>query len=109
MVNKHKSISYKADITKFLLACMFIALVFVPLGRMFGNMTFSSVRKVFTAPTFPKLLSNSLTAAALSTAITVFLAYLLAQRIERTAMRCKGLFRTLFVLPMLIPSISHGM
>lgn len=88
---------------------MFIALVFVPLGRMFGNMTFSSVRKVFTAPTFPKLLSNSLTAAALSTAITVFLAYLLAQRIERTAMRCKGLFRTLFVLPMLIPSISHGM
>lgn len=109
MVSKHKSISCKADITKFLLACVFIALVFVPLGRMFGNMTFSSVRKVFTAPTFPKLLSNSLVAAFLSTAITVFLAYLLAQRIERTDMRCKGLFRTLFVLPMLIPSISHGM
>ncbi len=109
MVSKCKAIFRKADATKFLLALVFIVLVFLPLGRMFGNMTLSSVRKVFTAPTFPKLLSNSLVSAALSTAITVFLAYLMAQRIERTDMRCKGLFRTLFVLPMLIPSISHGM
>ena len=109
MISKRKAAFGKADTTKFLLACVFILLVFVPLARMFGNIRPSSIQKVFTAPTFPKLLSNSLVAAALSTGITVFLAYLLAQRIERTDMHCKELFRILFVLPMLIPSISHGM
>lgn len=109
MISKRKAAFSKADTTKFLLACVFILLVFVPLARMFGNIRPSSIQKVFTAPTFPKLLSNSLVAAALSTGITVFLAYLLAQRIERTDMHCKELFRILFVLPMLIPSISHGM
>lgn len=107
--NKPRILANKADITKFFLACVFIVLVFVPLIRMFSNMDAASIQKVFHARNFSTAVTNSLVSAALSTAITIALAYTLALCVERTNIRLKGLFRILFVLPMLIPSISNGM
>ena len=52
---------------------------------------------------------NTVTVSLTATVITVIIAYLLALSVERTAIRAKGLFRVILVLPMLIPSISHGM
>lgn len=102
-------LSRKADVTKLLLALVFIALVFIPLIRMFSNIDSSSIQKVLNAPNFLASVTNSLVSAGLSTVITILLAYGLASAIERTNLKFKGIFGIVFVLPMLIPSISNGM
>lgn len=99
----------KADITKLLLAMVFVALVFVPLIRMFSNIGGDSIRKVFQSPNFLTSVTNSLVSAGISTVITILLAYGLATCIERTNLKFKSVFGIIFVLPMLIPSISNGM
>ena len=52
---------------------------------------------------------NSLVTTLISTAISVSLAWALAWCINRSNIRFKTIFSVLFTLPMLIPSISHGM
>lgn len=99
----------KADVTKLLLALVFISIVFVPLIRMFTYMDRQSIQKVFSSPNFLTTVSNSLNSAVLGTVITVAVAFALSICIERTNIRLKGLFSIIFVLPMLIPSISSGM
>ena len=99
----------KADLARLLLACIFIGLVFIPLINMFTYVDKKSLQAVFTAPNFTTAVKNSLLSTGIATAITLALAYTLAVCVERTAIRCKNLFRILFVLPMLIPSISNGM
>lgn len=85
------------------------ALVVVPLIGMFLNMDAESIQKVFSQESLGQVLLNSVTAAALTTAVSLVLAYGLAWCMERTCIRCKKLLRVLIVLPMLIPSVSIGM
>lgn len=99
----------KAEYTKMLMSCIFIAMVFVPLIRMFSYMNADSIRRVVTSPVFGDAVLHSLVSALLATVITVVIAFLLALCIARTNIRMKGLFEIIFVLPMLLPSISHGM
>ncbi len=101
--------SKKADIMRLLLACVFIGLVFIPLVKMFAYVNADSIRKVINTPTFLNAITNSLVSTAISTAITLVLAYALAICVERTNIKFKSIFGILFVLPMLIPSISNGM
>ena len=83
--------------------------VLVPLGGMFLRMDSQSIRFVFGQDTFLTVLGRSVTASALTTAITLPLAWLMAWCVERTAMAGKRIFRQLIMLPMLIPSVSIGM
>ena len=99
----------KADATRILLSVVFIALVFIPLVRMFANIDAGSLSKVIASPTFGIAVANSITATLIATILTLFIAYFLAACIERTNIRFKSLFGIIFVLPMLIPSISNGM
>ena len=99
----------KAEYTKLLLALVFVSMVFLPLIRMFSNMSLDSVRRVVNSPVFGDAVAHSIISAVLGTVITVMVAAVLALCIERTNIRLKGLFRIIFVLPMLLPSISHGM
>lgn len=99
----------KADLTRLLLSFVFIALVFFPLITMFTYVDGDSLKKVFTAPNFGTVVANSLISTTISTVITLVLAYALAVCVERTNIRFKSVFGILFVLPMLIPSISSGM
>ncbi len=99
----------KAEYIKILFAIIFISMVFIPLIRMFSYMDAQSFQQVVTAPGFGKTLGNSLVAATLGTLLTVTIAFFLALCIRRTNIKFKGLFEVIFVLPMLLPSISHGM
>ena len=99
----------KADTTKLLLAAVFLSLVFIPLIVMFANMTPESIRAVFQSGNFGVSVKNSLVSASLATIIIVAAAFALAMLVERTKLRLRGLFSIIFVLPMLIPSISSGM
>lgn len=99
----------KADTTKILLAVIFISLVFIPLVTMFTNMDANSIKNVVESPTFGTAVKNSLVSTTIATVITIVLAYALAISVERTNIKFKGVFSIIFVLPMLVPSISNGM
>lgn len=99
----------RLDATKVLLAVIFILLVFIPLFHVFSFLNAESIQKVIQTNIFPVALKNSLLTTTVATVITVVLAYILAMCIERTKIRCKGIFSIIFVLPMLVPSISNGM
>ena len=99
----------KAEYTKMLIALIFVAMVFIPLIAMFSNMDGESITRVVTSPSFGTAVVNSLVSAVLGTVVTVAIAFFLALCLERTNVRLKSLFSIIFVLPMLLPSISHGM
>ena len=107
---KRKGLSIgKAEYTKLLFALVFIGMVFIPLVRMFSYMDLDSIKRVVNSYAFGDAVVQSLVSALLGTVITVVLAFALAMAVERSRIPCKGLFSIIFVLPMLIPSISHGM
>lgn len=99
----------QGDGVKLLLALVFVALVFVPLIRMFAYMDRDSLQRVLGMQNLGQIVLNSLTAAVLGTLVTIGLAFVVVSCIQRTNIRFKGLFGIIFVLPMLIPSISSGM
>lgn len=99
----------KVDTTKCLLAIVFISLVFIPLIRMFVNMDANSVRNVMSSPNFGVAIRNSVVSTSIATVITIVLAYVMAMCVERTNIKYKSVFGIIFVLPMLVPSISNGM
>lgn len=100
MMNQKLSFSQifgrKADVTRILLSVVFIALVFIPLVRMFINIDSDSLHKVTASPTFSTVIANSLTATAIATILTLIIAYLLAVSIERTNIRFKSVFGIIF-------------
>ena len=100
---------FGSDITKICLALIFIALVFLPLIKMFLYLDSDSISKVVSSPVFVEAICNSLISALLGTVITVVLSFALAIAIQRTKIRFKGIFGIILTLPMLIPSISSGM
>lgn len=55
------------------------------------------------------MLKNSVITTVIATAISVVLSFFLAYMINRSNIKFKSFFVVLFTIPMLIPSISHGM
>lgn len=96
-------------VCKLCLVIILAGLVIVPLLHMFTVLTAEDVKAVFTSARFLPALGNTLWLTGVATAIVILLAYTLAWCTVRTDIRFKGLFNVILVLPMLIPSISHGM
>lgn len=94
---------------KTLVAAFFVVSIVIPLVIMLSNMADTDVVKLLTSRSFSKALRQSVIVSCVSTAISVGLAGLLAWCTTRTRIRHTGVFTVLFSLPMLIPSISHGM
>lgn len=99
----------KTDTTKLVLTVTFLALVFYPLLHMFSKIDLKSITRVINSPIFSKALTNSLVSALIATVITIAMAFALAMCIERTNIRFRNILSIIFVIPMLIPSISSGM
>ena len=99
----------KVDLTKLLLAMVFVSLVFLPLFYMFTNMDTKSMENIISSPNFGVTVKNSAISTTIATIITIIVAYVMAMFIERTNIKGKEIFSVLFVLPMLVPSISNGM
>jgi iron(III) transport system permease protein len=64
--------------------------------------------KYLTTPSLAQSFTNSLYIAIASTLIAVFLAFVFAYALTRTAMPGKNLFRTLGMLPLYIPPLAHA-
>lgn len=97
------------NITAVLLSCFFLVAVILPLLRMFAACLQADMGKIFANPLVREGIAHSLCVALCATAIAVTLAMLLAWCMQRTNVRGKGAFQILLLLPMLVPSISHGM
>ena len=94
---------------KILLCLFWLVAIILPLFRMLSTMASVDVLAVIQTRKFSKALRQSLTVSSVATLISVCLAGGLSWAVARTNIRHKTIFNTLLTVPMLIPSISHGM
>lgn len=71
--------------------------------------SFATYASYFQTPALTRSIVNSLTVALITTFITVALAFGFAYALQRTAMRFKGMVRTLAMVPILVPSLLAGL
>ncbi|MBR6922808.1 MAG: ABC transporter permease subunit [Clostridia bacterium] len=90
------------------LALFFITVVIAPIIMMFTRITPDSLSELTGSADFVPSIINSITTALTATVISMLLAVGASFSLCRTNIRGKGVFGMLFVLPMLIPSISHA-
>lgn len=94
---------------KVLVILFLIVGVVFPLITLIWNINPGDIAKITASPQFQPMMVHSLVATSIATLISVSLALALAWCVNRTHIKYKALFSMLFTLPMLIPSISHGM
>lgn len=94
---------------KIVLCIFWLFAIVLPLVRMLATMASVDVGAVIRTAKFSRALKQSITVSTVATLISVFLAGLLAWAVARTKVRHKTIMTTLVTVPMLIPSISHGM
>ncbi len=90
------------------LILFFLLGVIYPLICLFFSMDGEDFRQVLSSHSFSGALINSLLVGLGSTVLSIAIAFVLAWCVERTSIRLKRLWILLFTIPMLIPSISHG-
>lgn len=83
--------------------------VFYPLLEMLIRVRWSTFGNLITSNAFKESFSNSLNVSLIATIISVLIAYLLAYTLNRTNIKHRALLKVFLTLPMLIPSISHGL
>lgn len=90
--------------------CIFLCFtVLFPLITLILNIKISDIQGIVSSPQFKPMVINSLVTTLSATIISVSIAFALAWCVNRSNIRYKSVFAMLFTLPMLIPSISHGM
>ena len=109
MLKKNNFDSNRTYVVKLLLSVFFIVVVILPLIKMLTYLFQADVKKIVQGVQFAIALKNSLVSTFISTVISVVLAYMLAFCVHRTQIRHKTIITVLLTLPMLIPSVSHGM
>lgn len=92
----------------FLLTFLCFGLI-LPIFALFRRMTPSTLTAVLGSESFLLALRQSLISASVATVISMGISSVLAWSVARTELKGKAVFRFLFTLPMLVPSVSHGM
>lgn len=85
-----------------------VAVVF-PIVSLLSTITWSDVTSIVQSAQFKPMMINSIVTTLSATLLSVTIAFTLAWIIHRSNLKFKSIFTVLFTLPMLIPSISHGM
>ncbi|MDD6093178.1 MAG: ABC transporter permease subunit [bacterium] len=83
--------------------------VLYPLLEMLIRVEWSDFGRLVSSSAFKEALTNSLLVTSISTIISIVIAYLLAFTLNRTNIKHRAVLKVLLTLPMLIPSISHGL
>lgn len=89
-------------------AAFFCVCVIFPILSMFTRITPKAFGGLIHSTQFGEAARNSLTTSIAATLISMALALAAAWCLERTTIRFKSAFSMIFVIPMLIPSISHA-
>ena len=83
--------------------------IFYPLFTMLLNVKWDTFLELLSSVAFKTAFNNSLIVTTIATIISVCLAYLLAYTLNRTNIEHREVLKVLLTIPMLIPSISHGL
>ena len=94
---------------KILLLSYLLITVVLPVVQLFGTIRGEHILEVAKSAQFLPMLRNSMITTLIATVISVVLSFALAWMLNRSRIRFKSVFVVLFTIPMLIPSISHGM
>lgn len=106
---KRRKIRFSPKLVIQLCLLLFFAVcVIFPIFSMLGRITPQGFRELIGSKQFLPAVGNSLTTGLVATLISLGLALGAAWCLERTPIRGRAIFGTLFVVPMLIPSISHA-
>ncbi len=95
--------------TKLLLMAVMVASILLPLLRMLSTIVGTSALSILRSARFLSALWDSVAIASVGMLLSVALALALAWCVTRIDIRLRGLWMLLLTLPMLIPSVSHGM
>ncbi|MDE6727658.1 MAG: ABC transporter permease subunit [Oscillospiraceae bacterium] len=106
MIKKH---SFGISAAKLLVGAFFLTAVIFPLFNLLIKLKDANLKKIFSNPLVGSGVAHSVLVSLTATLISVTLAFILAWCMVRTRAKLKPLFRVLLILPMLVPSISHGM
>lgn len=99
----------RSNIIKLFVGLFFVVSVLYPLLQVLLSIGEVDIGRMLQSAQFTEALRNSLMTSVTATVIAVTLSFLLSWSILRTAIKHKTIFSVLLTLPMLIPSISHGM
>lgn len=94
---------------KLVLCIFWFFAIVLPLIRMLSTMASVDVLAIMTAKKFARAFCQSVMVSTVATLISVSLAGILSWCVARTNVKRKGLISTVLTVPMLLPSISHGM
>ena len=93
-----------------ILILLFLAIsVFYPLIEMLIRVQWSDFGSLITSNAFKESFVNSLLVATIATSISILISYVLAYTLNRTNIKHRAILKVFLTLPMLIPSISHGL
>lgn len=91
------------------IALFFAVFVIAPVMSMLCRITPAGIRQMAGNPQFFQAIWNSVMVALAAAMITIIISLLAAWCLERIQIKLKTLFEMVFILPMLIPSISHAL
>ena len=94
---------------KYLLMAYLLVSIVLPIIYLFSSIRGENVSEVFSSEQFFTMLKNSAVTTVIATVISIVLSFALAFMLNRSKIKFKSFFVVLFTMPMLIPSISHGM
>ena len=83
--------------------------IFYPLVIMLAKVEWTTFPDLLSSNAFKTAFNNSLLVTSIATIISVGIAYLLAYTLNRTNIEHRAVLKVFLTLPMLIPSISHGL
>ena len=86
-----------------------IVSVLYPLILMLSKVDWDNFGLLVSSSAFKSSLFNSLNVTIISTIFSVSIAYMLSYCLNRSNIKHRAILKTLLTLPMLIPSISHGL
>ena len=92
-----------------LLALFFLVAAIVPLFVLVSGLLSPDARDVFASPQFSAAVGNSVVTALAGTVISLALAIAMSWVLCRTRIRGKGAIAVVLTVPMLVPSLAHGM
>ncbi|MCW0000731.1 putative 2-aminoethylphosphonate ABC transporter permease subunit [Pararhizobium sp. YC-54] len=76
--------------------------------RPASSLGFDNFKTYFSTPALARSIYNSALMAAISTVVTISIAFALAYGLTRSCMPLKGLFRGILTIPILVPSLLPG-
>ena len=94
---------------RLILLLFYGAAVILPVIMMFSQMRSDTLRTLTKSPVFAAALINSVSVTSFVTIIVLLCAFYTAWAIRKWNIPHKHILEMLFTVPMLIPSISHGM